>query len=511
MRLIAIKVAALALCSSLVLTAVGCQQTQVEFTATAEPQLPVFDVLAGAPEVTALQYRPLPAATQVTLANEQTSPLAIYLFNDTPSKLHHLSLVAYSVEPMTNLDVLVNAFSEKIHWLVQQTPLSCAESLRIRPTMHSLTLSIDCPDSPLIATELLMQFWQNDGLAEIDIAKVRRQLKLGKHINAYSGAEIDDVWAQKILGEQHIYNQALDDKTLADELDLAKLNKVRDSIFAQSQWAFFADKRLEQDVDLSANVIKQFSSITNVPRLSSTANSSSKNALSTQSSDRKTAFVEPSNTNKTLYLIDAPGSVQTQVRIGYPLSQPTDHNGDNDSKLDAIQNCKLLASWLGRSFSGRLYYDLREVRGLTYGIYGRCFDNPLSLTLKFYGSTKLEHTGAFIDGVLDHLALATETPISTTELGALTTYLTSQKILRQSNYRALELDTIKLLIRGDSSQQEQREASRLANLTPKQLQRIASSVFNNVPYIVIRGDADKISADINNKLPDWNIVEALAN
>ncbi|MGS0826442.1 M16 family metallopeptidase [Shewanella sp. 0m-8] len=519
---------------SVILSLLGCQQTQITFTPTAEPQLPVFDKLQGAPEIAALIYQAAIPIERVVLPIEiEAEPdadavleprlkpeLELYLFDDTPSGLNHLSLVAYSQTPMANLDVLVNAFREKTRYLAQQSNLACAESLRIRPSMHSLTISIDCPDSPALASELLMQFWQAASVNqigsfdeigsfnEIDIANVRRQLKLAKHINAYSGAEIDDVWAKKILGEQHVYNQVLNDKTLADELDLTKLNQVRDTIFAQSNWALFANLSLGQDKQFTSAVTKQFSSLISTAQL---ANSAASSKLTTRSSavmDSSPAVipaispaVDISNDNKTLFIIDAPGSVQTQVRIGYPLDA-------SDTSKDSIQDCKLLASWLGRSFSGRLYYDLREVRGLTYGIYGRCFDNPLSRTLKFYGSTKLEHSGAFISGVLDHLALASQTPASTAEVSTLKNYLTSQQMLRQANYRAVEFDSIKQLVRGYEPEREQKEAARLASLTPAQLQQIASSVFNNTPYIVIRGDSDKIREDIKQKLPEWNIVNA---
>ncbi|MGS0727661.1 insulinase family protein, partial [Shewanella sp. 0m-11] len=351
-----------------------------------------FDKLQGAPEIAALTYQAATPIERVVLPIEikadsdsvlepQLKPeLELYLFDDTSSGLNHLSLVAYSQTPMANLDVLVNAFREKTRYLAQQSNLACAESLRIRPSMHSLTISIDCPDSPALASELLMQFWQAASVNqigsfnEIDIANVRRQLKLAKHINAYSGAEIDDVWAKKILGEQHVYNQVLNDKTLADELDLTKLNQVRDTIFAQSNWALFANLSLGQDKQFTSAVTKQFSSLISTAQL---ANSAASSKLTTRSSavmDSSPAVipaispaVDISNDNKTLFIIDAPGSVQTQVRIGYPLDA-------SDTSKDSIQDCKLLASWLGRSFSGRLYYDLREVRGLTYGIYGRCFD-----------------------------------------------------------------------------------------------------------------------------------------
>lgn len=503
------KLGSYTLTAGILLSALGCQQTHIEFTPKAEPQLPVFDKLKGAPEITPLNYKEWRHSEPVSI----TPKLDLYLFDDTLSGLNHLSLVAYSSMPMINLDVLVQAFKEKRTWLVQQSTLACAESLSIRPSMHSLTISIDCPDSPALTSELLMQFWQAGSFDELDIANVRRQLKLAKHINAYSGAEIDDVWAKKILGEQHVYNQALNDKTLADELDLDKLNQVKKQILAQSNWALLINSSLEQDKAFISALSQQFESkIASTPSTLSVINSEANtepnlnNSLSNNpnNSPVNSPAIPLGNDNKTLFIIDAPGSVQTQVRIGYPLNA-------NNKNIESIQDCKLLASWLGRSFSGRLYYDLREVRGLTYGIYGRCFDNPLSRTLKFYGSTKLEHTGAFISGVLDHLTLATQTPPSAVEVDALTTYLTSQKMLRQANFRAVEVDTIKQLIRGGSPEQEQQAADRLAALTPEQLQQIASSVFNNTPYIVIRGDRDKIEADLKDKLPEWKIVEAMAD
>ncbi|MBL4912703.1 insulinase family protein [Shewanella schlegeliana] len=496
-----LKLGSLTLTIGLLLSVVGCQQTHIEFTPIAEPSLPVFDKLQGAPQLPALEISQSPPQS-FTLV---TPKLKLYPLNDTLSTLNHLSLVAYSQAPMVNLDVIVAAFAEKSRWLAQQSSLACAESLRIRPSMHSLTISIDCPDSPALASELLMQFWQVGSFDEIDIANVRRQLKLAKHINAYSGAEIDDVWAKKILGEQHVYNQALNDKALADELDLDKLNQVKKQILAQSNWALLINSSLEQDKVFISALSQQFeSNMASTPSTPSVINSEANTKPNLSNSTVNNPAIPLSNDSKTLFIIDAPGSVQTQVRIGYPLDA-------NNKNIDSIQDCKLLASWLGRSFSGRLYYDLREVRGLTYGIYGRCFDNPLSRTLKFYGSTKLEHTGAFISGVLDHLTLATQAPASTLEVDALTTYLTSQKMLRQANFRAVEVDTIKALIRGDTPEQEQQAADRLAALTPQQLQQIASLVFNSTPYIVIRGDADKISVDIKDKLPEWNIVEAVAN
>ncbi len=476
---------------SMLVGLVGCQQTQIEFTPIAEPSLPEFKPLQGAPSIPQLVQ---PAAEQLLLAHasavQLSANLTLYPVEDRTSTLNHMVLVAYSQQPMTNIDVLVQAFRDKALLLAQQSTLACSENLRVSASMHSVSLSIDCPDSAVLASELLMQFWRPDSFSQLDIANVRRQLKLGKHINAYSGAEIDELWAKIILGEQHIYNQALNDESLADTLDLTKLNQIKQQIINQSQWALLTNQSLSQDKQFIASWRQGASAFTEQGAQPATM----------PTSTTAKSMVSASNTEKTIVIIDAPGSVQTQVRIGYPL--------DASLQNDPSQDCQILASWLGRSFSGRLYYDLREVRGLTYGIYGRCFDNPLSRTLKFYGSTKLEHTGAFITGVLDHLELAAESSASDAELSALKTYLNSQKILRQASHYAIKADTIKQLIRGKNIKQLQAQNQRLDALTPAQLQTIAQRVFLNTPYIVIRGDKAKITVDLAQKLPSWKLVSA---
>ncbi|EDQ02100.1 hypothetical protein [Shewanella benthica] len=47
----------------------------------------------------------------------------------------------------------------------------------------------------------------------------------------------------------------------------------------------------------------------------------------------------------------------------------------------------------------------------------------------------------------------------------------------------------------------------IKELTGEELIQMSQSIFNSPPYILLRGDADKISGDLKDKLPDWHIEE----
>ncbi|WP_076410107.1 insulinase family protein [Shewanella sp. UCD-KL12] len=514
------------------LTILGCQQTKLVFTDSVSPITPEFNQLSGAPQVKSPSAL-LDKSTSIWAPQlHQVSPkFTLHLFPESASKLNYIELVLINPnKPFYNIDILSTALNEYAIWLASQHTISCIESLRIQPSMHSINLKMACPTEELTdALSILASSWNSDAFANIDLDNVRRKLKLDKHINAYSGGEINKVWAKLILGEQHPYNQALDDKTLQDELTKSDLVQLQNEIKLKAKWHLFmstTDNKQPETLSFD-NAKSKEALITQATGLAellaknsakySARNPGKVNAKETVQEtvkDENTLFIQPSrdvaafsNTSKTIYLIDAPGAVQTQVRVGYrlPLSASNTLSGESPLSSSDPLSCQLLASWLGRSFSGRLYYDLREQRGLTYGIYGRCYDNPLSRTLKFYGSTQLQHTGAFVTGILAHLQLASEQSINAPELDALKTYEKSKYTLTMQSQHSMKQDYVKQLTLSRKAQDRIDSQARAQALTVSDVKLMALNSFNKPPYILLRGDADKIRQDLNDKLPDWRI------
>ena len=470
----------------------GCQQTKVTFTQVQSPVTPSFTPLINAPKVESSsdssQAEPH-FAPQVSVLDP------FHLLHIVPgrlSTLNRIHLVAISPnQPYQDADILAKAFTEKGLWLANKpsakTPLNCIESFKPQVNLHSITLTLACPDNQLeTALSLLIDTWSADSFNDLDIAKLRRQLALDKHINAFNGNEIEKLWAEKILGKNHPYNSALNNEAQQKTLTHKSLEQLAYQAAIQSQWHLIIERDTPIEPQQKTVIAAQ------MKRLPVPSN-----------------FSKPKQDNfkpygKTLYVIDAPGSVQTQVRLGYHL--PLQAYNSDSGQIDNTFSCELLSRWLGRSFSGRLYYDLRERRGLTYGIYGRCFDNPMATILKYYGSTQLQHTGAFIKGILDHLQLAQTELAEDDEVNALVDYYQNQFNLMFDDPAQRTARYIQLLSKQQDWQaivNQQAQWQRLNSLT---LQQAAQQVFHAPPVMVIRGDLDKIKPDLQDKLPDWQII-----
>ncbi|MGI2208640.1 M16 family metallopeptidase [Shewanella baltica] len=530
------------MCCVMALLLSACQQTQIVFTPTEPPSLASF-------EIPYPLDNHLPESGVIIPATDPMFSDEVHTELDLPYQLHRLasvqsthdlssnslsthalssnslssnslsnrvSLAAISPQaPFNNPDILQIALQEKARALAIHLADPCLETFSIRVSLHSINLSLTCPDDVNHIYGLLVQFWQPNTFvdattAPVDIDNIRRQLKLNKHLNAFSGAEIDKVWREKLLGPEHAYNKVLNNDELFDSLNLKQLQQIQQQAVSQAQWHLFLPNSQAKNVefDLQASIKLWPLLTTSFPKSSPQAD--------------KLETTTPKQTKK-IYLIDAPGSVQTQVRLGYRIDYRIDHSINHaightiDSELgdmsetsqlssqEVALSCRSLSALMGRSFSGRLYYDLREKRGLTYGIYGQCANAPLSSSIKFYGSTAIEHTGAFVVGILDHLALVKTQSASQGEINALKTYLIGEDLLSQDNSIQRENQYLQQLATGLTQVDVQQLNAELQALTPKRLQQLANGAFSGEPLIILRGDIDRIIPDLTSKLPEWQL------
>lgn len=530
------------MCCAAALLLSACQQTQIVFTPTEPPSLASF-------EIPYLLDNHLPESGIIIPATDPMFSDEVYTELDLPYQLHRLasvqsthdlnsnslssnslsthalssnslsnrvSLAAISPQaPFNNPDILQIALQEKARALAISLADPCLETFGIRVSLHSINLSLTCPNDVNHIFGLLVQFCQPNTFidattAPVDVDNIRRQLKLNKHLNAFSGAEIDKLWREKLLGPEHPYNKVLNNDELFDSLNLKQLQQIQQQAAMQAQWHLFLPNSQAKNAEFNLQAsIKQW------PRLTK---SLPKSLSKSSPQADKLETTTPKQTKK-IYLIDAPGSVQTQVRLGYRIDHSINHAightvdselGDMSetsqlSSQEIALSCRSLSALMGRSFSGRLYYDLREKRGLTYGIYGQCANAPLSSSIKFYGSTAVEHTGAFVVGILDHLALVKTQSASQGEINALKTYLIGEDLLSQDNSIQRENQYLQQLATGLTQVDVQKLNAELQALTPKRLQQLANGAFSGEPLIILRGDIDRIIPDLTSKLPEWQL------
>ncbi|TLU64658.1 insulinase family protein [Thalassotalea litorea] len=451
----------------------GCQHTMMNFTEAQAPILPEFRP-HQLPRVAPLAQTQVPTP-EITVLN---SGHPWHRFAPNNDGRQQWVLVGLSPDkPLKEAALLRGLFQLRLLALRTDDSLPCSAGIGGRTSRHSLELHMNCPItvSPQKIITSLQGFLQAEGYSRLDLREVQRQQGVKRQLEAVNGSEIERVWARTVLGESHPYLTSQEDPKLIKKLDQAGVAQLLADLVADSQWLLISYGGAEE-----AQLLTDAMSWLPRPR-------------KLQPQDPSLALSQPESKGGEILLIDAPGAVQTQVRIGYRLLQ---------DEASTSETCRSLASWLGRGFSGRLFHDLRVVRGLTYGVYGDCIDNPLSTTLKFSGNTGIEHTGAFVKGVLDHLALAQNSPMPQAEFDALRQYLQSQERLRYASADSAHRTYVQDLLKSHIPLSQW-----LAAQSPGSLQGQASALFSRKPVIVLRGDRSIILQDLQEKLPDWPVRE----
>jgi len=115
---------------------------------------------------------------------------------------------------------------------------------------------------------------------------------------------------------------------------------------------------------------------------------------------------QPADTS-SIYLVDRPNSEQSTIQIG---------NVAIDARNPDRYALEVVNSVLGGGSSARLYKNLREDKGYTYGVYSR-FARPNDKgTFRVSGDFNQDNTGASVTEILGELKRIREEPISDEEL-----------------------------------------------------------------------------------------------
>jgi len=121
------------------------------------------------------------------------------------------------------------------------------------------------------------------------------------------------------------------------------------------------------------------------------------------------------NPEKTqIYLVDRPGSIQSQIRIGQ-LGITRHNNGYFVSRV--------VSNYFGWAFNSRLNKSIRVAKGLTYGIWGSFIAHRFAGDFKVSTFSKTESTAQTVQAILDEIQRLQAEPPTTEELETSRSYL----------------------------------------------------------------------------------------
>jgi zinc protease len=192
----------------------------------------------------------------------------------------------------------------------------------------------------------------------------------------------------------------------------------------------------------------------------------------------------PALKGRTVHLVDRPGSVQSNIavcRVGPPRNTPD------------LPEVLVLTATLGGGASGRLYQNLRETHGWTYGAYSAFDPRKISGSFEATAETRNDVTAPAVLEILKEIDRIRTEPVPETELSLQREYNVGNYLLslEKSERTAQRVQDIDLY--GLPPDFYKTYARRMGSVSPELLQKTAQTHLDaSDTLIVVVGEAKEV-------------------
>jgi len=205
----------------------------------------------------------------------------------------------------------------------------------------------------------------------------------------------------------------------------------------------------------------------------------------------------PVRTKRTAYLIDRPGSAQSNIVIA--------NSGITRTSPDYFPML-LMHTVLGANASSRLFMNLREEKGYTYGAYSNLDARRSAGTFRTTAEVRTPVTGDSLKEFFYELDRIRNEPVSAKEIADAKSYLTGVFPIRLETQEGLtdQLVQIKMLNLPDNYLDRYRD--RLQAVTVEDIQRVAQKyVKPDEAALIVVGDGASVPEQIKPYCEDLEI------
>jgi zinc protease len=196
----------------------------------------------------------------------------------------------------------------------------------------------------------------------------------------------------------------------------------------------------------------------------------------------------PEMKGMTVHLVDRPGSVQSNIGITEPGPA---RNGPDNPELNVVN------ATLGGGFSGRLFQNLREKHGWTYGAYSAFGPNKLAGSFEASAETRNEVTAPAIKETLAEMKRLRDEPVPDAELELQRQYNIGNYLLSLENAGRTAQRVQDIDLYGLPADYYKRYAKRMEAVTPSIAQQLAQHYLSveNLAICVV-GEAKEIKPEL---------------
>jgi predicted Zn-dependent peptidase len=185
-------------------------------------------------------------------------------------------------------------------------------------------------------------------------------------------------------------------------------------------------------------------------------------------------------------IVDRPASVQSVVAIASTVNLTK--GSFNDIPSNVMNNI------LGGGFSGRLFANLREKHGFTYGAYSSLKPNKQVGIFSAESSVRNEKTDSSIQELLREINIIRDTKVGDTELSRMKNYLAGGFARSLESPNTIANFALSIAVNHLPEDYYQKYLTNLAAVNASKVQEVATALLNPAKmHIVIVGNAKQIA------------------
>ncbi len=208
----------------------------------------------------------------------------------------------------------------------------------------------------------------------------------------------------------------------------------------------------------------------------------------------------PVRSARAIYLVDRPGSAQSNIIIA---------NAGITRKSDDYFPMAVMHTVLGGNASARLFMNLREAKGYTYGAYSSLDSRRSAGLFSSTAEVRTPVTGPSLKEFFYELERIRTEPVSEKEINNAKSYLTGVFPIRMETQSGLVDQLVLIKMLGLPANYLQTYNERVNAVTARDIQRVAQQYITpDKAAIVIVGDAAAIMEQIKPFAPAVEIYDA---
>jgi predicted Zn-dependent peptidase len=190
----------------------------------------------------------------------------------------------------------------------------------------------------------------------------------------------------------------------------------------------------------------------------------------------------------TIHLVDRPGSVQSNIIV---LNDAPPRNNPDLPELNVVN------ATLGGGFSGRLFQNLREKHGWTYGSVSNFDYRKLAGAFEATAETRNEVTGPAVSEILAEMKRIREEPAGEAEIALQRQYNVGNYLLSLENTGRTAQRVQDIDLYGLDPDFYKHYAHRMSVTTPQQVEDLAKKYLSTEnAAIVVVGEAKEIQPEL---------------